>query len=339
MRTSLPRQFTRAGLTLLGVACVVFAFGAPAQATIIPTVTIGNPGNGNDAATGKGAVSTAFNIGTSEVTNAQYAAFLNAVAVTDAYNLYNGSMASGAGSGITQSGSPGSYSYTVNSGRGDKPVAFVDSGDAMRFANWMDNGQPTGVQDASTTEDGAYTLSGATSAAALAAIARNTGSTWWLPSENEWYKAAYHKNDGVTSNYWSYPTATNTAPGASAPTATPNQANYAGAVGDTTDGGAYTASASAYGTFDQGGNVWEWTDTVIGGSSRYIRGGGFFSSNVNLSATDSPGNYTVPADFQISSAGFRVATIVPEPGSFAMLLFGAVMLWTVGRKRTPKSKC
>ena len=33
-----------------------------------------------------------------------------------------------------------------------------------------------------------------------------------LPTEDEWYKAAYHKNDGVTGNYYLYPTSSNAAP-------------------------------------------------------------------------------------------------------------------------------
>ncbi len=36
--------------------------------------------------------------------------------------------------------------------------------------------------------------------------------------------------------------------------------------------GAFTQADSYYGTYDQGGNVWEWNDTIIG-SSRGVRGG------------------------------------------------------------------
>jgi hypothetical protein len=118
-------------------------------------------------------------------------------------------MASQPNGGIVRSGSPGNYSYTVKSpalggsyAYDDKPVVLVSSGDAMRFANGLHNDQPNGAQDAGTTEDGAYTLNGATSVGAMAAVTRNAGARWWLPSEDEWYKAAYHQNDGVTGNYW-----------------------------------------------------------------------------------------------------------------------------------------
>jgi len=39
---------------------------------------------------------------------------------------------------------------------------------------------------------------------------RRKDAYYFLPSENEWYKAAYHKNDGVTANYWDYATGSNT---------------------------------------------------------------------------------------------------------------------------------
>jgi hypothetical protein len=45
----------------------------------------------------------------------------------------------------------------------DKPVIAVSWFDALRFINWLENGQPVGLQDASTTEDGAYTFTGASS--------------------------------------------------------------------------------------------------------------------------------------------------------------------------------
>ena len=89
---------------------------------------------------------------------------------------------------------------------------FVDWGDAARFANWLHNGQPTGAQGTGTTEDGAYFISGATTAEALMQVVREPDATWVIPSEDEWYKAAYHKNDGVTGNYYNYPTSSNSVP-------------------------------------------------------------------------------------------------------------------------------
>ena len=42
------------------------------------------------------------------------------------------------------------------------------------------------------------------------AVTRKPGATWVIPTEDEWYKVAYHKNDGVTGNYGDYPTGSNT---------------------------------------------------------------------------------------------------------------------------------
>ena len=79
------------------------------------------------------------------------------MADTDTYALYNTSMATtglGGFGGITRSGSSGSYSYGTVAGREDMPVNHVSFWNALRFANWLHNGQPVGMQDDATTEDG-----------------------------------------------------------------------------------------------------------------------------------------------------------------------------------------
>ena len=190
---------------------------------VIETVTVGNLGNdgelSGEGAGGSGpdricgAVDYVYNIGKYEVTAAQYTEFLNAVAATDTYGLYNTNMwSSSYECKIERTGSSGSYTYSVAPDWADRPVNYVSWGDAARFANWLHNGQPTGAQDLTTTEDGSYYLNGATSNAALLAVDREPDATWVIPSEDEWYKAAYHKNDGVTGNYWNYPTSTSTVP-------------------------------------------------------------------------------------------------------------------------------
>ena len=139
------------------------------------------------------------------------------------------------------------------------PVIFVSWYDALRFANWLHNGQGSG-----DTETGAYTLDGGTLTPSNGlSITRNAGALWFLTSEDEWYKAAYHQNDGVTANYFDYPTGSDTAPIAEPPAGGSNSANYEQVFDVLTVGGAYTASDSSYGTFDQGGNVWEWNESLI----------------------------------------------------------------------------
>ena len=136
-----------------------FARAAAGSAVTIPTVLVGDFGNANDALTGNlyGGVSYAYRIGTYEVTNAQYAEFLNAKAASDPLSLYSTEWAAMPAAGITRSGVSGSYTYAVKIDMGNKPVNYVSWYDTIRFANWLDNGQ--GIGD---TETGAYTLLGGT---------------------------------------------------------------------------------------------------------------------------------------------------------------------------------
>src|SRR5207249_11106372 len=120
--------------------------------------------------------------------------------------------------GITRSGSPGSYSYTAIAGRENMPVNWVSWYDALRFANWLHNGQPLGPQGSATTEDGAYTFTGA-----AAVGPRNPDAKVFLPTEDEWYKAAYF--DPVSNSWLDYPAGSDAQTSCSAPTATPNAAN------------------------------------------------------------------------------------------------------------------
>ena len=187
---------------------------ALAGPAFIEMVTVGNPGNGADAGNTiepntYGAVAETFQIGKYEVTNAQYAVFLNAVAVTDTYALFYSTMESNVRGGIRRTGADGSYSYTAKSAMCDKPVNYVSWFDCARFCNWLHNGMPSGAQDASTTEQGAYTLDGATSGVS---ITRNAGAKYHLPAEDQWYKAAYHEPGGDTDDYWLYPTRSNSIP-------------------------------------------------------------------------------------------------------------------------------
>ncbi len=322
---------------------VVLAVSA-AQAIEIELVPVGNPGNAaddqvmDDGTSGYGAVDYAFQIGKYEVTAEQYSAFLNDVAKTDPYGLYNPRMWSDVWSGgrIHRSGEEGDYSYTVAPGSENQPVSYVGWGDAARFANWLHNGRPTGPQDATTTEEGAYSLNGATTAEALMGVTRNPNAIWWLPSEDEWYKAAYHANDGATGNYWDYPTGTNSTPSNKLIEPDPgNNANFSQGgtttIADpfpTTLVGEFENSGSPYGTFDQGGNLWEWNDSAIDDSSRGVRGGNWGTGADSMRAFFR--GYAEPT-IEGFGIGFRVATI-PEPGA-AVLLFCVVAVGLVYRQR------
>ena len=206
------------GATCLALAIPVSAgdvFNMPNGLTSLAFVAVGNAGNDPHYGTGYGDVAYVYNIGKFEVTTGQYTEFLNAVASVDTYGLYNANMWSDTyGCKIGRAGPAGSYTYSVAADRANRPVNFVSWGDAARFSNWLHNGQPAGGQDLATTEDGAYFLNGATSDVELVAVSRKSEARYVIPSENEWYKAAYYDpaNYGGVGGYHGYPTGTSTIP-------------------------------------------------------------------------------------------------------------------------------
>jgi len=300
--------------------CLCTASAAPIT---LDMVTVGDPGNAADTSpAGYGAVAEVYKIGKYEVTIGQYTNFLNAAARSDPYSLYNPNMATDLNiAGISRAGSSGSYTYSVINNGGDsanRPITYVSWFDAARFANWMHNGQGSG-----STETGAYTLNGATSGTAPA---RNLGAQFYIPTENQWYKAAYYKGGGTNAGYWDYATQSDTAPGNTIGSGA-NQANvYHGVFRSAsqnylTNVGAFTNSVSTYGTFDQTGNAAEWNDlTGAAGSSRGWQGGSW-NSIVNGFYVSSSAGSTALASNENSDFGFRLAA-VPEPSTYAMALAG-----------------
>ncbi len=313
----------------IGIGLFVLLFNASSSiAVTFDWAEIGNAGNTADT-TNYGSVGYDYNISTTEVTTAQYVEFLNAVADTDTNGLYNVFMA---GSlyykGITRSGSSGSYTYSANAGWENRPVVYVSWYDTLRFVNWLHNGQPVGMQDASTTEYGAYDMS--LQQTNPESIVRLAGAQYWLPSENEWYKAAYY--DPVNEIYYDYAIGMDGRPS----NMSPDQnllysANYyymgytIGSPYYTTEVGAYTLSASPYGTYDQSGNVSEWNESLIG-SSRGVRGGAWNLTEYNMQSIAQSG--LSPTDESDSGLGFRIAGVytgddaaaIPEPMSIGLVL-------------------
>jgi hypothetical protein len=241
-----------------------------------------------------------FAVSLMETTFQDYCEFLNSVASEDTYNLYNPSMQN---LGISRSGSSGSYSYTVDSGYELYPVIHVSWFDAARYANWLANGKPNGIQDSSTTEDGVYRMASQT--ISRNAINPNTGNppTFWLLNENEWYASAYVKPD--FSGVWIYPTQSNSAPDSSG-TNPSNFANFGGVFGESTPVGFFDQSPGPFGTFDQGGNVREWTETRDSNSGsplRIIRGGSWADPDDAMRTTES---HVADPALEDDKTGFRI---------------------------------
>jgi formylglycine-generating enzyme required for sulfatase activity len=312
---------------------------AGAQPVTISLSPVGDPGNVADPLTGLGSVPYVYDIGTYDVTVGQYCQFLNAVAATDPYGLYNPAMAPGAAGGfrtigIARSGASGSYSYAVAgsySQAANCPIYDVTWGDAARFVNWLQNGEPIGAEGPRTTETGTYNLNGGTSNAALMAATRNPGSDWVLPTVNEWYKAAYYSGSGTDGGYWIYPTQSDNEPSNILSSTGTNNANFFNGEAPTdplnmlTPVGAFAASPGAYGTYDVGGDVYQWNETPYGGIVRGNAGGGYASDVGTLTSEYVAAGGGPEPTYAGSELGFRVA-YVPEPGSISMLVAAAAAL-------------
>jgi formylglycine-generating enzyme len=343
-------------------------FNMPSGDTSLSFVTVGNPGNtGNPASSGGsvGAVGYTYQIGTYDVTIGQYTQFLNAVAATDQFVCYPG-LGSFAFGGIAQTGVAGSYSYSITGGSqaANMPITNVTYADAIRFVNWLDNGQPTsGTEGAGTTESGAYSLSGYianpqngsqinTDKSLLANLAKppHSGSgapQYFLPTSNEWYKAAYY--DASAGTYWAYPTQSNTAPDntLSLATSESNDANYTPTGGTLSDPtnlltpvGTFVLSPGPYGTYDMAGDAQQWTETPRSGLASILLDGGGYDENSNYFWTLQTS--TIYSSSPVTSAndlGFRIAAsvAVPEPSTIALVIAGAVGLLVARMLRSNRS--
>jgi len=330
------------------------------HAVTIDWVTVGNPGNQDNIDPNNrfgimGGVGYIYQISKYETTIGQYTEFLNAVAKSDPYSLYVTGMGTDLNNaGIIRSGTSGNYQYTAATPAGvnppgaqsatDRPIGYISWWNTARFANWMHNGQPVGDQGPSTTEAGAYTLNGQVSGTAPA---KNAGASVYIPTLSEWYKAAYYSPalNGGSGGYFKYATQSDQVPGNVIGSGS-NQANYLVYSGSyvysvtqstgqyinrnyLTDVGAFSASPSYYGTFDQSGNLLEWNDSsgwngVSGQSSastqKGIIGGDFGSTDFGVSFS----GYTSTSAGSVADLGFRLASPVPvpEPSAYCMALAG-----------------
>jgi len=307
-------------LWLAALACL--PLGSLANAGIIEWVTVGDPGNTADTApAGYGAVATSFQIMKYEFTNQLYTEFLNSVDTsgTNPNSVYNTDMGTDPRGGISfSSGAASGSKYAARSNMGDKPVNFVSWFDAARVSNWLMNG----ALSSSSTEGGAYTLVGGQTTGTAPAV--NSGATFYVPTQDQWYKAAYYKGGGTSAGYSNYATQSDSAPtavtagstGIGSAGSTGNFANYNNsAIWNSQTGNVTTVGTnggpSAYGAFDMTGNLFEWNDlTGAAGSSRGLRGGDWSGSAFDVSSSFSVSSDPSGEDIAV---GFRLASPVSGP--------------------------
>jgi len=298
-------------------------------------VTVGNPGNAPDPATGSlyGEVDYSYNIGEYDVTDSQYATFLNDVDPTgfNVLGLYSGLVAPGYGISFDGNATDGSF-YSVKSGYANMPVVGVTFWDAVRFVNWVNNGEGN-----AGTETGAYTLMGGTPTPSNSGtVARNADATVWLPNQNEWYKAGYY--DPSEENYSAFATKSDGTPGNTIGNGA-NEANYYYYNGSQyvysvtqsssydsnqnylTPVGSFTGSSSFYGTYDQSGDVSDWSDTIYGEGNRSLVGGSWNEESIFQSTIGDA--FSILEPYEVSDkVGFRVVEAIPEPSSITLMFAG-----------------
>jgi formylglycine-generating enzyme required for sulfatase activity len=315
-------------VSLFTVATLAIFLSATTYGVTVDTTPVGDPGSGD--------VDYQFEMGTTEVTNAQWVDFLNVVDPTasNSLALFGGAQQNNGNGGILKDlGAADGSKFSTKPGFANYPVVFVTIYDAMRFTNWLHNGQGSG-----DTESGAYTLDGnkIPENDVDPYIQREPGAIWALPSFEEWYKAGFFDPrdvvDGGISDgggFYNHATQSNDVPVDEATPGGENSANWnstgaASAPPDLTDAGGYTLSSSYYGTYDQSGNVMEWTDTLgnIAGS-RWQLGGSWTGSSSFLNGATLVNGGTGAAH----NKGFRVVHFaVPEPASWVLGLMGLALL-------------
>jgi formylglycine-generating enzyme required for sulfatase activity len=180
-----------------------------------------------------------FYIAKYETTNTEYCRFLNEMDSEGQY--YDSNME------ITQSGTPGQYTYAVQSGKERYPIRYASFYEAQAYGNWK---------------------------------SRVTGLPYRLPTEEEWEKAAGW--DPVQKKLWTYGFQQHTIND----TWCNYNFAYIGPIPvgtfNGTDG--KNDAFSYYGCYDMTGNVWEWTSSVQS-TSRVVRGGGYFNPDTVCTVT------------------------------------------------------
>lgn len=293
------------------------SFGSGANTFDLDFVSIGNAGNAADNTT-YGSVGYNYQMGVNEVSRG----------MIDKYNAIGG------GPALTLN------DMTSSGGNGaNRPATGVSWNEAARFVNWLNTSKGYSLAyqfDTAGGNDNIALWEPGDAGYNAANLFRNANAHYYLPSEDEWYKAAYYDpaaNSGA-GGYWNYATGSDSAPtavasGTTSGTAVYNQ-SYATGPADITNAG----GLSAYGTMAQGGNVQDMCESALDLSndlideSRVHRGGLWIHTSGDLAS--SVRSYVGPEGFGVGGVGFRVAA-VPEPSGVLLTLIG--MMGVVLRRK------
>lgn len=308
-----------AGISLvtpaLAVVTTTDTFGSGGNAFTMDFVTIGNAGNAADTAGAhRGSVAYTYRMGSYEVSEAM----------------------------ISKANAAGSLGIIKDTRGANKVATSISWNEAARFVNYLNvsSGSAAAYKFNTQPGDGGYDVSASITLWAPGDVGyditnpfRNSNAKYFLPSVDEWYKAAYYSSSGT---YYNYATGSNTIPTAVASGTVGAVYNNQVEPADITSAG----GLSPYGTMAQGGNAWEWNETEYDllnnspTSARILAGGSWGSfydyGGVSLGAS----SYTIngnPGGQGFFPTGFRVASI-PEPSSLVLTLLGSGAL-LLRRKR------
>lgn len=351
-------------------ACPVAAASARGRVTTehgIDFVTVGAPGNRNMRTQERyynnnpspvteqvGRVNYRYRVGKTEVTSTQYLQFVRA------FGSHWDAMGGNRLSPLFTGGyiSPVNFDpsvptdYFINGGAevANKAIT-IDWRVAAYFCNYLNNGAPTIGDPTKETIPWSVFASGAYDSATfvgnpngpgvLDQAARSPGAKFWIPSLDEWTKAAYYDrqryaegNPGPyngaipdqqgTGGYWLYPHSSMNEPIIGNP--------GVGEVGGFEPGspwpldvGSYTDVQSPWGVLDMMGSEREWTETV-----RFLRPDGSHSSSRFTRGSDNGiledvNDYFFTGDTLGIAVGLRIAATIPAPSTVLSLAMPALI--------------
>lgn len=222
---------------------------------------------------------------------------------------------------------------TIDTRGPDKPATRASWFEAAQFVNWLNTS--TGSLPAYNFDpNGDFQLWEAGDAGFDPTNPfRNTQARYFLPSADEWYKAAFY--DPVTDQWFDFPNGSDTAPLPVASGTDPNTAVWNQPFDQGPADVMLAGGPSPFGTVGQAGNVLEWDETeldLVNGEPqglRGARGGTWIPTISDLDLSSSFRNQSLPWR-SLTNVGFRVAAIIPEPSSLWLVVSGlsAILLRT-----------
>jgi sulfatase modifying factor 1 len=369
------RTCNRTAAASLAAVALAAMFAAPAHAQPDPSgidfVTVGAPGNaawqGGGDSNGKGAVAYEYRIGRLEVTTSQWAEFFNAALDRPANDRLPHVVAPSIwGATGTTPQSPGGRRWNVPAGNEMRPVSGLTWRTAAMYANWLHNDKST---DRSAFMNGAYDVStfGYLNDGSLFTdqLTRSPGARYWIPSIDEWMKAAHYdpakqNSDGSLGGWWQYSNGTDTpfrygppgvrvrtddrlGPDPNGEMATANSGwnslIFPGSNAFTVPLGAYPTATSPWGLLDVAGSTAEWTEGAFQLFDEPLPRGRYYegsardtAANRNGDRVDVYGGGDFPS-YPDPSFGLRIAAVIPAPSGFSVVL--SVGIVALVRRRRP----